>query len=128
MPSNQERQNTNIDLYTALTPNGQKANILMEELNLTYKVHAIDLSKNEQKSPEFLKINPNGRIPAMVDNTSSMANTPKRIFESGAMLLYLTDKYDVVDRKISFQHDGDEYWECMSWIMWMVCPLSNSMR
>ena len=117
--TNEKRQNTNIDLYTALTPNGQKANILMEELNLTYTVHAIDLSKNEQKSPDFLAINPNGRIPALVDNTPSKPNTPKRIFESGAMLLYLTDKYDVVDRTVSFQYDGDEYWECVCWVMWM---------
>lgn len=119
MASDEKRQNTKIDLYTALTPNGQKANILMEELGLKYTVHAIDLSKNEQKSPEFLKVNPNGRIPAMVDNTESKPNTPKRIFESGAMLLYLTDKYDIPDRSVSFQYDSDEYWECVSWVMWM---------
>ena len=116
---NRKRQDTNIDLYTALTPNGQKANIICEELNLTYTVHPIDLSKNEQKSPEFLKINPNGRIPAMVDNTQSKPNTPKRIFESGAMLLYLCEKYDVVDRRLSFQYDSDQYWEVVEWIMWM---------
>jgi glutathione S-transferase len=113
-----EKQKTKIDLYTAPTPNGQKASILMEELNLTYTVHTIDLSKNEQKSPDYLEINPNGRIPAMVDRTSSIPNTPKRIFESGTMLLYLTEKYDIVNRKISFPHDSDNFWECVSWIMW----------
>jgi glutathione S-transferase len=115
-----ERQKTTIDLYTALTPNGQKANILLEELHLTYTTHPIDLSKNEQKSASFLKINPNGRIPAMVDHrTSQTPNTPKRIFESGAMLLYLTAKYDSRDHEVSFPYDSDDYWECLGWVMWM---------
>lgn len=61
----------------------------------------------------------NGRIPAMVDKTSGKE---KRVFEGGAMLLYLTDKYDK-DNKISFDHDSDEYWETVEWIVWMQSGL-----
>lgn len=61
----------------------------------------------------------NGRIPAMVDKTSGK---DKRLFEGGAMLLYLTDKYDK-ENKISFDHDSDEYWETVEWIVWMQSGL-----
>lgn len=67
----------------------------------------------------MLTISANGRIPAMVDKTSSKE---KRVFEGGAMLLYLTDKYDK-DNKISFDHDSDEYWETVEWIVWMQSGL-----
>ena len=68
-----------IDLYTAPTPNGFKVSILLEELALPYTVHAINLGKLEQKTPAFLAINPNGRIPAIVDR----ANGDFAVFESG---------------------------------------------
>ncbi len=74
-----------IDLYTAATPNGWKASITLEELALPYTLHTLDMSKQEQKEPWFLKINPNGRIPAMVDDGFA-------IFESGAMMMYLAEK------------------------------------
>ncbi len=77
-----------IDLYTAPTPNGWKASITLEELDLPYEVRAIDLSSNEQKTPEFLAINPNGRIPAIVDRDSG----DFAVFESGAIMLYLCEK------------------------------------
>jgi len=77
-----------IDLYTAATPNGYKISVTLEELGLPYTVHPIDLGKNEQKTPEFLKINPNGRIPAIVDTHED--DFP--IFESGAIMLYLAQK------------------------------------
>ncbi|MCP4003449.1 MAG: glutathione S-transferase family protein [bacterium] len=77
-----------IDLYTAPTPNGWKASITLEELDLPYEVCAIDLSSNEQKTPEFLAINPNGRIPAIVDRDSG----DFAVFESGAIMLYLCEK------------------------------------
>lgn len=77
-----------IDLYTAATPNGYKASIALEELRLAYEVHALDLGALEQKRPEFLAINPNGRIPAIVDRD----NDNFTVFESGAILIYLADK------------------------------------
>ena len=77
-----------IDLYTAATPNGHKVSIALEELGLPYTVHALDLGTLEQKRPEFLKISPNGRIPAIVDQ----AEDDFAVFESGAILVYLAEK------------------------------------
>ncbi len=77
-----------IDLYTAPTPNGWKASVTLEELGTPYTVHPIDLGKNQQKEPWFLEINPNGRIPAIVDR----ANGDFAVFESGAIMLYLADR------------------------------------
>jgi GST-like protein len=74
-----------IDLYTASTPNGWKISVLLEELGTPYNVIAVDFEKKEQKSPAFLKINPNGRIPAIVDRD----NGDFAVFESGAIMLYL---------------------------------------
>src|SRR5688572_30177278 len=77
-----------IDLYTASTPNGWKASIALEELALPYTVHRIDLQGGEQKQAAFLAINPNGRIPAIVDRDAE--SFP--VFESGAILVYLAEK------------------------------------
>ena len=77
-----------IDLYTAATPNGHKVSIVLEELGLLYTVHALSFDKKEQKSADFLKINPNGRIPAIVDR----ANGDFAVFESGAILIYLAEQ------------------------------------
>lgn len=77
-----------IDLYTASTPNGWKASIALEELGLPYNVKAIELSKGEQKQDWFLRINPNGRIPAIVDRDAD----DFAVFESGAILIYLAEK------------------------------------
>lgn len=77
-----------IDFYTAATPNGQKVSILLEELGFPYTVHALDLGALEQKRPEFLRINPNGRIPAIVDREED----DFAVFESGAILVYLAEK------------------------------------
>jgi len=74
-----------IELYTFTTPNGRKPAIALEELGLPYQAQAVDLSKGEQKQPDYLKINPNGKIPAIVDGEVT-------VFESGAILLYLADK------------------------------------
>ncbi len=81
-----------IELYTAATPNGHKASIALEELGLPYDVHALALGALEQKRPEFLAINPNGRIPAIVDRD----NDNFTVFESGAILIYLADKAGVL--------------------------------
>ena len=77
-----------IDLYTAPTPNGYKVSITLEELEIPYEVHVVDLASGAQKEPWFLAINPNGRIPAMIDRT----NGDFAVFESGAMMLYLAEK------------------------------------
>ena len=77
-----------IDLYTAATPNGYKASIALEELALPYALHVVDLAAGEQKQDWFVKINPNGRIPAIVDRDAG----DFAVFESGAILLYLAEK------------------------------------
>ena len=78
-----------IELFTAATPNGYKISIALEELGLKYKVRKLDFNNAEQKEEWFLKINPNGRIPAIIDHD----NDGLSVFESGAILLYLADKY-----------------------------------
>ncbi len=77
-----------IDLYTAATPNGHKVSIALEELALPYRLHVLDLNAGDQKRPEFLAINPNGRIPAIVDRDAD----DFAVFESGAILIYLAEQ------------------------------------
>jgi glutathione S-transferase len=77
-----------IDLYTSPTPNGWKASVTLEELGLPYTVHAIDLAQGEQKTAGYLKLNPNGRIPTIVDRDAC----DFVVFESGAILMYLAEK------------------------------------
>jgi GST-like protein len=99
-----------IDLYTWSTPNGYKASIALEEMGLDYKVHPIDITKDEQFQPHFLKVSPNNRIPAIVDN-----ETGQSVFESGAILLYLADKTGSFLAK-----DGPQHWQAMEWLMWQM--------
>ncbi|KAJ5386021.1 hypothetical protein N7509_008562 [Penicillium cosmopolitanum] len=103
---------SNITLYSWPTPNGIKASITLEELGLSYKTVPIDISTNIQKEEWFLKINPNGRIPAIQDGS-------QRVFESGSVMLYLVDKYDT-DRKISYASGSPEYIEQVSWLMFQM--------
>ena len=98
-----------IDLYTWTTPNGRKVSILLEELGVPYTPHAINISKDEQFAPDFLKIAPNNRIPAIVDQ-----ETGTQLMETGAIMLYLADKYK------KFQCEGDEYWRMVEWLMWQM--------
>jgi len=80
-----------IDLYTASTPNGRKISIMLEEVALPYRAHKVDLGKDEQFHPEFLKISPNNKIPAIVDQEGPDGK-PISMFESGAILIYLAEK------------------------------------
>jgi GST-like protein len=99
-----------IDLYTWTTPNGRKASIMLEEIGLPYKVHAIDISKDEQFAPAFLKIAPNNRIPAIVDNDNGVS-----LMESGAILIYLADKTGKLLPK-----SGKERYQVIEWTMWQM--------
>jgi len=80
-----------IDLYTWTTPNGRKVSIMLEELGLAYTVHPVDISKGEQFRPEFIAINPNSKIPAIIDQDGP-DGAAMPIFESGAILIYLAEK------------------------------------
>lgn len=97
-----------IDLYTWTTPNGRKVSIMLEELGIDYNVHAIDISKDEQFAPDFLKIAPNNRIPAIVDH-----DTGVQMMETGAIMLYLAEKYDRFLPK-------DDRWAAIEWLMWQM--------
>ena len=100
----------NIELLTSATPNGQKISIFLEELGIPYKTTSIDLGKDEQKSSSFLKTNPNGRIPAIIDHSRNAFP----VFESGAIFLYLAEHYDK-QFKFSFEN-ADERSEMLQWL------------
>ncbi|KAJ3577962.1 hypothetical protein NPX13_g2605 [Xylaria arbuscula] len=108
---------TDITLYTEGTPNGLKTSIVLEELGLSYKVRPISIFEHEQKEPWYLKINPNGRIPALTDKLDDGQEV--NIFESGAILLYIVSKYDK-DHKISYPVGSKEHWDTVSWLMWQM--------
>ena len=99
-----------IDLYTWTTPNGRKASIMLEEVGLPYTAHAVDISKDEQFKPEFLKISPNNRIPAIVDRDNGY-----HLMESGAILIYLADKTGKLLPK-----DADKRYRVIEWLMWQM--------
>lgn len=100
-----------ITLYTAATPNGHKASIALEELGLPYRVHPISFAKNEQKEDWFLAINPNGRIPAIVDHDAD----DFAVFESGAILIYLAEK---AGRLLPTDPKGRS--QVMQWLMFQM--------
>lgn len=100
-----------IDLYTAPTPNGWKISIALEELGLPYTVHVLDLQAGDQKAADYLKINPNGRIPAIVDHEAG----GRAVFESGAILMYLAEK---TGQLIGADEDGRS--RAIQWLFWQV--------
>ena len=99
-----------IDLYTWFTPNGRKVSIMLEELGLPYEVHPINIGKDEQFAPEFLKISPNNKIPAIVDHDNGMT-----LMESGAILLYLADKTGQL-----MPSDAVGRWRTIEWLMFQM--------
>ena len=100
-----------IDLYTAATPNGYKISIALEELGVPYTLHALSFDLKQQKTPEYLKINPNGRIPAIVDREAG----DFAVFESGAILVYLAEKYGKL-----LPSDIKGRSEVMQWLMFQM--------
>ena len=101
-----------IQLYSLGTPNGQKVTILLEELGIEYDAWPIHILKSDQFGAGFVSINPNSKIPAMLDTSVS---PPLRVFESGSILLYLADKYK---KFIPDSLEGRT--ECMNWLMWQM--------
>jgi GST-like protein len=99
-----------IDLYTWTTPNGRKVSILLEELGIPYTVHAVDIGKDEQFQPDFLKISPNNRIPAIIDQKTGF-----HLMESGAILLYLAEKAGKLLPK-----ETEPRYRTIEWLMWQM--------
>ena len=99
-----------IKLYTAPTPNGHKVSCLLEALEMDYEAILVNLSEGEQKKPNFLKISPNGRIPAIVDTENDLS-----IFESGAIMIYLADKAGKL-----IPQDTDRRYKVMEWLMFQM--------
>ncbi|MGX5726084.1 glutathione binding-like protein [Metapseudomonas otitidis] len=104
-----------IDLYYWTTPNGHKITLFLEETGLPYRIHPINIGKDEQFQPHFLKIAPNNRIPAIVDNEPVDGGEPLSLFESGAILLYLAEK---TGRFIPQDLRGRQ--EALQWLFWQM--------
>ncbi|MGB9142435.1 MAG: glutathione S-transferase N-terminal domain-containing protein [Aestuariivirga sp.] len=99
-----------IELYTWSTPNGRKISIALEEMGLAYAVHPIDIGKDEQFAPDFLKISPNNKIPAIVDTDNNQS-----VFESGAIFMYLGDKTGKF-----YAREPDTRLRIHEWLMWQM--------
>lgn len=104
-----------IDLYYWTTPNGHKITIFLEEVNMPYKLIPINIGTGEQFAPDFLKISPNNRIPAIVDHHPKGGDMPLSLFESGAILDYLADKSGQFGGKDLYQRA-----KVMEWLMWQM--------
>jgi GSH-dependent disulfide-bond oxidoreductase len=99
-----------IDFYTWTTPNGLKVSIMLEEVGLPYRVHPVDLGKDEQFQASFLKISPNNKIPAIVDSDNGL-----HLMESGAILLYLAEKTGRL-----WPQEFPAKWRVVEWLMWQM--------
>jgi GSH-dependent disulfide-bond oxidoreductase len=104
-----------IELYYWTTPNGHKITIFLEEAELPYEIKPVNIAKGEQFDPEFLKISPNNRIPAIIDRDPSDGGAPISVFESGAILQYLAEKTG----KFLSDNLRDRY-ETMQWLFWQM--------
>ena len=99
-----------LQLYSLPTPNGVKVSIMLEEIGLAYEVHLVDFNKNDQKTPEFLSLNPNGKIPAILD-PNGPGGKPLGLFESGAILQYLAEKTGKL-----LPADAARRYEALAWL------------
>jgi GST-like protein len=106
-----------IDFYTWGTPNGRKVSIMLEEAGLKYQVFAINITKDEQFAPDFLSVNPNNKIPAIVDHAPPAAygSAPYSVFESGAILIYLAEKSGLF-----LPQDARARGQALQWLMWQM--------
>jgi len=108
---------TPIDLYTYQTPNGHKASIMLEEAGLPYRVHVIDIEADEQHRPDFLALNPNNKIPVIVD-----ADRHRTVFESGAILFYLADRTGVLQPRTD-----DEQLTTLQWTLFQAAHVGPTL-
>ena len=106
-----------LQLYSLNTPNGVKASIMLEETGLPYEAHLIDITANETWGPEFLSLNPNGKIPAILD-PDGPGGKPLALFESGAILIYLADKSGQFLSK-----DPAERYQTIQWVMFQMAAI-----
>ncbi|WP_111498048.1 glutathione S-transferase N-terminal domain-containing protein [Marinobacter bohaiensis] len=104
-----------IDLYYWTTPNGHKITIFLEEAGLDYTIHPIHIGQGDQFAEDFLKISPNNKIPAIVDQTPADGGGPLPLFESGAILEYLADKTGQF-----LSNDLRKRWETLQWLYWQM--------
>src|SRR4029079_1931370 len=103
-----------LQLYSLPTPNGVKVSIMLEEIGLPYEPHLVDFGKNDQRTPEFLSLNPNGKIPAIID-PNGPGGAPLGLFESGAILLYLADKTGML-----VPADAARRYETIQWVFFQM--------
>ena len=104
-----------IDLYFWNTPNGYKPLVLLEEANIAYQLHPVNIGTEQQFLSEFLKISPNNKIPAITDSSVEVEGRPLRLFESGAILLYLAEKSGQL-----LAHDISQRAETLQWLFWQM--------
>ena len=103
-----------LQLYSLPTPNGVKASIMLEEIGLAYEPHLVDITKNETWTPDYLSLNPNGKIPAILD-PDGPGGKPLVLFESGAILIYLAEKTGKL-----LPLDPAERYQTIQWVMWQM--------
>ncbi len=103
-----------LQLYSMTTPNGVKASIMLAETGLPYDAHYVDFDRKDQKTPEYLSLNPNGKIPAIID-PNGPGGTPLPLYESGAILLYLANKTGML-----MPAEAARRWETIQWVFWQV--------
>src|SRR5258706_4273084 len=111
-----------LQLYSLPTPNGVKVSIMLEEIGLPYEVHLVDFNKDDQKTPEFLSLNPNGKIPAILD-PGGPGGKPLPLFESGAILQYLAEKTGKL-----LPADAARRWHAIQLVHFQMCGIRPMVR